>query len=502
MKKKLLAVLVAGSCFQLNSLAQSVSINTNGTPPDPSAMLDVSSLTKGVLFPRMTTAERDAIVAPATGLVVFDISLNALFIYRNGAWSLIGKELWLENSPNIYFNTGNVGIKTTTPATSLHIRSGSAVSLVNHGMFLLGNEALISMAFDNDEIQARESGAASPLVLQRYGSMVQIGAGVQNVTTNLYIPQGADAGLDAASSGYVMMGGASGQNIVMDNNEIQSRTNSAVSTLFLQQEGGVLQTGISSSQNIWFQGSEIQGRNNGSTGTLFLQNDGGRLQIGTPLSQYTWIERNEIQGRSGAINFELVLQNDGSRVRIGNATDAGNAKLLITGGSDLSLADNASGFLMMGPIDGVNMVLDNNEIQARNNGAAASLTLNNNGGGVRIGSADIPAGFMLSVDGNIICEELQVKLSGDWADYVFDKKYKLMTLEEVEQYILRNKHLPNIPAASEIEKKGLAVGDMQKMQMEKIEELTLYIIELNKQMKELKADNEKMKRSLSELQKN
>jgi hypothetical protein len=126
--KKFLAVLIAATCFGLTSYSQSVSVNTNGTPPDPSAMLDVYSTTKGILLPRMTTTERNAIVAPATGLIVYDIWLNALFIFRSGVWSEIGKELWKENAPNIYFNTGNVGIRTNNPLTSLQVSTGQPVN--------------------------------------------------------------------------------------------------------------------------------------------------------------------------------------------------------------------------------------------------------------------------------------------------------------------------------------------------------------------------------------
>ena len=90
------------------------------------------------------------------------------------------------------------------------------------------------------------------------------------------------------------------------------------------------------------------------------------------------------------------------------------------------------------------------------------------------------AGYMLAVNGKIRSTEMVVE-SG-WADYVFDKNYKLRTLDEVEAFIEKNKHLPNIPSAKEISEKGLHLGDVQKRMMEKIEELTLYIIELKKEI--------------------
>jgi hypothetical protein len=93
------------------------------------------------------------------------------------------------------------------------------------------------------------------------------------------------------------------------------------------------------------------------------------------------------------------------------------------------------------------------------------------------------AGYMLAVNGKIHSTELVIE-SG-WADYVFEKNYKLKPLEDVEKFILSNKHLPNIPSAKEIEKNGLQVGDVQKRMMEKIEELTLYVIEQDKRIKNL-----------------
>ncbi len=102
-------------------------------------------------------------------------------------------------------------------------------------------------------------------------------------------------------------------------------------------------------------------------------------------------------------------------------------------------------------------------------------------GNVGIGT-DNPT-YKLSVLGNIRSNEVVVETG--WADYVFDEKYKLPLLSEVEKFIQQHKHLPNIPTALEIEKNGLYLGDTQKRMMEKIEELTLYMIEANKKIEKL-----------------
>ena len=76
----------------------------------------------------------------------------------------------------------------------------------------------------------------------------------------------------------------------------------------------------------------------------------------------------------------------------------------------------------------------------------------------------------------------------DWPDYVFDNSYTLPSLEQTEEYIKDNGHLPGVPSAKEIEEQGLNLGEMNKILMQKVEELTLQVIELNKQIKELKGE--------------
>ncbi|MEZ4803854.1 MAG: hypothetical protein R2797_13855 [Gelidibacter sp.] len=90
--------------------------------------------------------------------------------------------------------------------------------------------------------------------------------------------------------------------------------------------------------------------------------------------------------------------------------------------------------------------------------------------------------YRLLVEGGILTEKVKVAVahSVNWADYVFEKDYKLMPLTEVERFINENNHLPGIESADELVKNGLDLGDMQAKQMAKIEELTFYIIEQNK----------------------
>jgi hypothetical protein len=107
--------------------------------------------------------------------------------------------------------------------------------------------------------------------------------------------------------------------------------------------------------------------------------------------------------------------------------------------------------------------------------------------------------YRLAVKGRVAATDFNVVASGSWPDYVFADDYKLKSLEETEAFIKANKHLPNIPAAAVIEKEGFALGDMQKRMMEKIEELTLHLIESNKQINQLTAVQSESKQQIDEL---
>lgn len=108
---------------------------------------------------------------------------------------------------------------------------------------------------------------------------------------------------------------------------------------------------------------------------------------------------------------------------------------------------------------------------------------------VKIGSnINTPSGYKLYVEDGILTEKVKVAVanSTDWADFVFEPTYKLTSIYDVEKYISVNKHLPGVPSASEVVESGLDVAKTDAMLLQKIEELTLYIIDLQKQIDELK----------------
>jgi hypothetical protein len=119
-------------------------------------------------------------------------------------------------------------------------------------------------------------------------------------------------------------------------------------------------------------------------------------------------------------------------------------------------------------------------------------------GNITIGTPTPATGYMLTVAGKVICTELKVQLQ-PFPDYVFDKNYKLPTLAEVQDHINTYHRLPGMPAAAEIESNGMEVGKMQGKVVEKVEEATLYILQLNKENQQLKQQLETIMQTLTAL---
>jgi len=114
-------------------------------------------------------------------------------------------------------------------------------------------------------------------------------------------------------------------------------------------------------------------------------------------------------------------------------------------------------------------------------------------GKVGIGITNIKTNALLTVNGIIHAKEINVSLEG-LADYVFHPDYELMPLHKVEQFVKTNRHLPEIPSATEVKENGLNMGEMQNKLLQKIEELTLYMIDQQKRIEELKDEIEELKR--------
>ncbi|RYY67958.1 MAG: hypothetical protein EOO13_13585 [Chitinophagaceae bacterium] len=513
--KKLLFCLCALFTLQ-NIHAQSVGIGTSS--PNASAQLEIASTTKGLLLPRMTSAQRTAIVSPVAGLMVFDTDFKEYYQHDGSTWrKLLNSSFW-NSSPTrswIYNSTDSIGIGTSSPDEKLHVANGNIflhdtrAAKNPHVMF-----EITSSNLDEGGLQFNRAGdtlaAINYVEDASFSNYLRFGVGGAGRGFDMTLNGNGDVGLGTKNpQGKLHISGSASDNLVIDDADgIIQFTQPAI--------GGSIKRGFIQLANT----DDIRlGTNSGSSsGKVILRTNG---------------------------EDQVAVDADGD---VGIGTIVPLAKLHIPTGNDADLTNTANGYVMLGAGTTTSLLLDNNEIMVRSNYTTpGTLSIQNDGGEVAIGARTsinkggealvmngnnpqmswyqnnvfksfinqsnegmyigvnagnlrldatgqiaiggvIPAasGYKLTVTGKVICEELKVKLSGAWPDYVFANDYKLASLPEVEKFIAANKHLPNIPTAEEIEKNGMEVGDMQKKMMEKIEELTLYIIDLQKQLNEVK----------------
>ncbi len=142
-----------------------------------------------------------------------------------------------------------------------------------------------------------------------------------------------------------------------------------------------------------------------------------------------------------------------------------------------------------------NLGNDGFEMMAIYYGESGKITMVPNGGNVGIGIGDTK-GYKLAVGGSMIAESIKVKLQANWPDYIFSKGYELPSLSETEKQIKDQGHLPGIPSAAEVKANGIDLGEMNAKLLKKIEELTLYLIELKKDNDKQRSLNLKQQKQL------
>lgn len=221
---------------------------------------------------------------------------------------------------------------------------------------------------------------------------------------------------------------------------------------------------------------------------------------------------------SSSLGDSRIFDN-GIRIGIGTNTPAAGFDVTIGGNSQVAGNANVTGNLDVNGNTGLGTAPTANRLEVLGNSqlngnlgigkAPTSFDLDvagesNFDGRVKIGANSFPtfagaATYELAVGGGIIAEEVLVRLQ-PWADYVFDQNYNLMPLQEVAQFTRQNQHLPGVPAANEIAEKGLNLGVMQNIQMEKIEEIYLHLIAMEKRVNQLEIENAALKAQLIQLE--
>ncbi|MBR6292463.1 MAG: hypothetical protein IKR33_06655 [Bacteroidales bacterium] len=220
-------------------------------------------------------------------------------------------------------------------------------------------------------------------------------------------------------------------------------------------------------------------------GSQMLISPSGNVGIGDTL----WGVKFNVEGTSRLAGNTAVT----GTLNVSGASTFGNT-LSVGGGFTATTTGSAHADLQFTVGDNnsyVHMNAYGNVIASNNVDVGGKITAGGNitssGNLVVTGTARLGNGFYCDAQGNVKVKELRVTLT-DWPDYVFDAGYRLMPLSEVEGYIAENGHLPQMPSAEEVEQDGADLGEMNKLLLQKVEELTLYVIDLQRQIEELKSN--------------
>ncbi|MEM6816998.1 MAG: hypothetical protein AAF600_21840 [Bacteroidota bacterium] len=227
----------------------------------------------------------------------------------------------------------------------------------------------------------------------------------------------------------------------------------------------IKETGFGGSLNIY---------QSGNANVNLLNLNEGRFGVGTTSP----IEKLDVTGniQIGANNFLKGKRSDGLILNlVGYIPDANGGHLSISEYS--SVPSEVRIFTPTDANQGVSIYSDRRLVFFRNDGNV----------GIGVDNPD----SKLVVNGKIRSEEVKVEIING-PDYVFESGYKLRTLKETKEYIVENKHLPELPTAKEMEANGVDLGDMNMRLLKKIEELTLYQIELLERIEKLESKNDEI----------
>ncbi len=381
---------------------------------------------------------------------------------------------------------GNVGIGTTTPLSNLTVNQTSASK---NGLWITGAEYYNpSLGTDNNNGISLTLGVNRPGNRQVWiGSSQVVGSsslGLIRFSTGSTIP--TLDGVTGDGNARLHLGLATATtNVIIGNNESTLIPSNKL-TVYGNSSIGSGYYNVSAPAN----GMIVQGYLGiGTPSPAYPLHVNGNVLFGTqPASGiYTAAPLNMSNNQGGAIKTQLNLINGGggggaeSAIDFYTYTDNGNG---LPGSRFGSIDDgNYSGHLVF-------------FTKGQGGGGTGSLTEKmriTSTGSVGIGTTT-PGSYMLAVNGSAIFTKVQVKAtSNPWPDYVFHPIYELRSLSSLESYINEFNHLPDMPSAREVEKDGLDIASTQAALLKKIEELTLYLINLNKTIVAQQKEIEKLK---------
>lgn len=457
---KFLRAGVISALFVQVGFAQKENVGIGTTKPDQSAILDLSSTNKGLLMPRVTLQQRSSIQNPANGLIVYQTDMISGFYYYDGKeWKSVGGET-TQNSVTDAFNWGLTGNSGTNPATNFIGTTDSAplTFKVNNsvagylnpaqGLTFFGpyaggsltsisNTAIGNAAMLNNTSSGNSNTAVGEAALRgNTTGSYNIGMGVNTLRSNQTGSYNSAIGVNALYSS------TGSNNTAIGGNALYSNTTGEENTAI---GGAALNANISGSRNfalgVGALGAKTSGNDNLAIGNFAGQNN-----------------------LTGSKNVFIGLQSGQS--------ETGSEKLYIANSNTITplvYGDFSAKYIAVG------------ELSVADRAAATS------------------GGYRLLVKGGMITEKIKVATATtvDWSDYVFEEDYKRMPLEDIEKFVKENKHLPNVPSTAEMMTNGNDLGKTDAKLLEKIEELTLYMIEMNKEIKALKVENIILKKAIN-----
>ena len=484
MKSKILLSL-ALSVSVMGAIAQKNNVGIGTTKPDQSAALEVNSTNQGFLIPRMSLQQRNEIQNPATGLMVYQSDFLA------GTYQFDGKEwktLGVSAAANSVADANNWGLLGN--------------SGVNSAVMFLGTTAGEMGSF-NIKLNNTRTGFLSPGSLTTYlgyeagladantSELFNTALGYRSLKSNTAGTFNLAFGIQALTSNT-----SGGSNVAIGTNSMQSNTQGA----------GNLAVGANTLQSNTLGGANL------ALGTNALQNNVGTTGNGSG-SFNTGIGTNALKtntfgNNNVGIGTNALTSNATGNSNIGIGTDALNASI---GNNNVGIGDGAgklntgSNNLFLGYQAGFNETGNSKLYLANTNTTEPLIYGDFSAKYLAVGevaaadrAAAVSGGYRLLVKGGMMTEKIKVAVAGsiDWADYVFEDNYKMLSLENVEKFIKENKHLPNVPSTTEVLSNGIDVAKTDAKLLEKIEELTLYMIEMNKEIKILKQQNKELKKEV------
>ncbi len=480
---KKIYILFIISLLTQKGFAQSVTIDPNAT----TGLLDAKSTNKGILIPKMSTTQKLAIVNPVEGLMVYDTDAKqfsycltpsvGMPILINCNWVNFGNVQapstgWILDGNDVRnTNAGNIGVGVPFPN-----KAKFEVGTSNKTTAIFGSTSTgISLQQNWPTIGFNQYRDANNV--QRYiGDGFAMGSFLDPTSGSLYWnsnPLGS-AGNATASETTIMNLTKDGKlgigTAIIPNSTLLSVKGTS-------NDGSAVFAGTTYNSAFHYSANEDTYIRGGKANSKVILNDvtGGYVGIGiTDLGAKLTVYQPTIESNNNTNVLQLRGRNpmqifsdefNTPRGYIKGVTNRSQTPQFTTEGLEVGVA-------------GGDLYLTANY--------GPSITISGTNNNVGIGTYPTNA-YKLSVNGTARTKEVIVETG--WADYVFDKSYQLKSIDEMERFIKENKHLPNVPSATEIEKNGLKVGETNKAMMEKIEELALYIIQLKKEIDSLKSKN-------------